>query len=282
MASPFLRDFDDILNEVLTIYSNLDNPPDLSQGSVAFVDSTHIANIAWGLYKYQDWITRQITPNEQTDTEFLNLHGAVYQISRATDDTDSTYLNKILDELRAPAAGGNATDFERWALESPGYDTTGLSPDLGLITVSAATVITWPEGIPGTVGVYIVPNDLNVLGTIHAEPFRVVTETYIQERQPVPMYPTTVVLGIPQSQDIALDYTEAETGAVDEAVLVSEITDYMNTRKPNESIFKSQIESLAINNGAESAVVTNLVAEETAPTDKEYFFVAGTITVNKV
>lgn len=286
MDSVFLRSFDDVLNEVLTIYSNLDNPPDLSVGSVAFVDSTHIAQLLLGLYRYCDYITRQITPNEQTDTQYLNLHGAVYQIPRVTADTDKTYLDKILTELRSPSAGGNAADFERWAVEeSPGYDTTGLSPDYGLITVSAATVITWPEGVPGTVGVYIVPSNLSIIDDLsndYEEQLQTITQTYIQSVQPVPMFPTSVISAKKQLQNIDLDYTEATTGAVDESVIVSEIQDYLNTRKPNESIFKSQIESIAINNGAESAVVTNLASEETAPTLVKNFFIAGTVTVTKV
>lgn len=113
MANEFLVDFDILLDQILVDYSNLDSNPDTSVGTMTYVKGACLASMLWGLYRYQDYLSRQIFP-DTADTDNLNRHGNVLGIPRASNDTDSTYLEKIINKLRNPPAGGNRNDWTNW------------------------------------------------------------------------------------------------------------------------------------------------------------------------
>lgn len=158
----FAKDFDTLLNDILTDYSNLDSAPDVTVGSMAFINGATLASMLWGLYRYQDWIAKQHFP-DTADTTNLNHHGSLYDITRTGTDTDATYLNKILDYLRQPPAGGNANDYQNWALDQENstveYDSTDYYNGL-------VTVVDTPDNILGTVGVYTIPSDETIVGVV--------------------------------------------------------------------------------------------------------------------
>lgn len=114
MANEFLVDFDTLLDQILTDYQNLDSNPDTSIGTMTYIKGACLSSMLWGLYRYQDYLARQIFPGT-SDTENLNKHGSSLNIPRSSNDTDATYLTKILNKLRNPPAGGNKRDWENWA-----------------------------------------------------------------------------------------------------------------------------------------------------------------------
>jgi len=116
-TSPFLQNYDDIFQDILTNYSNLDPSPDISQGSVVYIKSAVLASCLWGLYRYQDYISNQVFP-DTADSDGLNHWGAIYGVTRVSTDTDSDYLTKILTAIRQPPAGGNTLDYFNWAMAS--------------------------------------------------------------------------------------------------------------------------------------------------------------------
>lgn len=126
MANEFLVDFDNLLNQILVDYQNLDSNPDTSVGTMTYIKGACLASMLWGLYRYQDYLARQIFP-DSADTENLNRHGNVLGIPRSSVDTDSTYLAKILNKLRKPGAGGNRNDWKQWTMYDEGDNriTTG-------------------------------------------------------------------------------------------------------------------------------------------------------------
>lgn len=158
-TSPFDKDYDTILLEILTDYNNLDSAPDISAGSMPYITGSVLASMLWGLYRYQDWVLKQLFPDKAI-TEYLNHWGSIYNISRLSTDTDATYLNKILSYMRQAPAGGNALDFENWALDQDNsYVTYG-----GTTYYNAfAHVVSCPGGILGTVGIYTIPNDETIV-----------------------------------------------------------------------------------------------------------------------
>ena len=116
-TSPFLQNYDDIFNDILTNYSNLDSSPDITQGSVVYINAAVLASCLWGLFRYQDYIANQVFP-DTADSDGLNHWGAIYGVVRASTDTDSDYLAKILTAIRQPPAGGNTLDYYNWTLAS--------------------------------------------------------------------------------------------------------------------------------------------------------------------
>jgi uncharacterized phage protein gp47/JayE len=159
---PFEKDFDDLLTDVLTDYSNLASSPDVSIGSPVFIQGSVLSSMLWGLYRYQDWIAKQHFP-DLANTVNLNHWGALYDITRTGDDTDATYLNKILAFMRQPPAGGNKQDFENWALDQDNsYVIYG-----GVTYYNALVKVTPnPDGVLGTVGIYTIPNDETIVNDL--------------------------------------------------------------------------------------------------------------------
>lgn len=115
----FQKDFDALFASILMDWQNQFPDADLSRGSMIYMKSACLASALWGLYKYQDWIARQIFP-DTADTKYLEHHGWVFGISRLSGEADADYLARILDRIRRPPAGGNRYDYVKWAKEITG------------------------------------------------------------------------------------------------------------------------------------------------------------------
>ena len=112
--SSFLRDFDSLMEDIITDYTNLDPSPDTSEGSIVYIKAACLASMLWGLYRFQDYIAKQPFP-DTCDTDNLNHWGSIYGIARETGESDSAYAARILSFLAAPPEGGTANDYATWA-----------------------------------------------------------------------------------------------------------------------------------------------------------------------
>jgi uncharacterized phage protein gp47/JayE len=100
---------------ILTDWRNQFPEADTSQGSLIFIKSACLASVLWGLYQYQDWISRQIFA-DTADTEKLAHHAWVWGLTRNIGETDAGLLGRLLNRIQQPPAGGNKNDYEQWAL----------------------------------------------------------------------------------------------------------------------------------------------------------------------
>jgi uncharacterized phage protein gp47/JayE len=141
----FQKDFDELLSGILTDYRNQFPEADTSQGSLIFIRSACLASAVWGLYHYQEWISKQIFP-DSADTEALEHHVWVRGLSRTYNETDSSLLARLLEYIRRPPAGGNKYDYVKWAK--------------AIDNVAAAYCYPLAQGL-GTVDVVIVANKAN-------------------------------------------------------------------------------------------------------------------------
>ncbi len=141
----FQKDFDELLGEILTDYRNQFPEADTSQGSLIFIKSACLASAAWGLYRYQEWISKQPFP-DSADTEALEHHVWVRGLSRTYNETDSSLLARLLEYIRRPPAGGNKYDYVKWAK--------------AIDNISAAYCYPLAQGL-GTVDVVIIANEAN-------------------------------------------------------------------------------------------------------------------------
>jgi uncharacterized phage protein gp47/JayE len=112
----FQKDFDEVFNSILTDYKNQFSEADTSQGSLIYIKSACMASALWGLYKYQEYISKQIFP-DTADSENLDHHAWVRGITRNPEESDSDLLERLLDYVRRPPAGGNQYDYVKWAQE---------------------------------------------------------------------------------------------------------------------------------------------------------------------
>ena len=114
MSNNFLEDFNTILDGILTDYRNQLPGADTSQGSLIFIKSACLASALWGLYHYQEYISRQIFA-DSSDTINLEHHAWVRGLSRTYGETDAALLARLLEYIRRPPAGGNRYDYIKWA-----------------------------------------------------------------------------------------------------------------------------------------------------------------------
>ena len=114
MANPYLLSYDDIFEQVLTDYKNLDPSPDTGVGSQAYISAACLASAIWSLYKYQDYVSQQPFP-DTCDTDSLNHWGSIYGVARLSGETDNAYANRMIGLIRIPPSGGTAQDYKVWA-----------------------------------------------------------------------------------------------------------------------------------------------------------------------
>ncbi len=117
MATPFYKSYDDIMEETLTSYKNLDTSPDVGVGSMAYIQSSVQSQMGWGLYRYMGRIALNQFVDTMT-TDALNHKGAELGILRLAGETDAQYKQRILVYLQSPPAGGTASDYRTWALSA--------------------------------------------------------------------------------------------------------------------------------------------------------------------
>lgn len=139
----FQKDFETLFASILTDWRNQYPDADLSKGSLIYMKSACLASALWGLYKYQDWIAKQIFP-DTADAAALEHHAWVRGLSRTSGETDAELLTRLLEYIRRPPAGGNQYDYEKWVLE--------------IDNVSAAYCIPLGQGL-GTVDVVILADE---------------------------------------------------------------------------------------------------------------------------
>lgn len=141
----FSKDFDELLNAILTDYRNQFPGVDTSQGSLVFIKAACQASALWGIYKHQEWVSAQIFP-DTADQANLEHHAWIRGITRTYNETDVGLLARLLSVIRHPPAGGNRYDYEQWALS--------------IDNVAAAWCYPIAQGL-GTVDVVILANEEN-------------------------------------------------------------------------------------------------------------------------
>ena len=151
IPTSFLKDFDSLLENMLSQFQALSPEPDTTQLSQPYIKSACIASMLWGLYKYQDWIADQILPTTM-DGANLDGFGGVYGITRNSGESDSSYLARILSNLRQPPAGGTANDYYNWALQTPAtpanVSESFLPAAVNTISNIITTEQTWETSVP--------------------------------------------------------------------------------------------------------------------------------------
>jgi uncharacterized phage protein gp47/JayE len=111
---PYQKSFDELFNAILTDYKNQFPAADTSQGSLIYIKSACLASALWGMYKYQEYISKQIFP-DTADSGNLAHHGSIRNLVKVAGETDAEFLARLLEDLRRPPAGGNKYDYVKWA-----------------------------------------------------------------------------------------------------------------------------------------------------------------------
>ena len=254
VTSPYPKTLDQILNDILTDYSNLSSAPDTSKGGSPFIMGSVLASAAWSIHKYIDYSIKQHFVHT-CDAKNLNEYGVEYNFPRtSSDETDQSYATRLLTFLRGATAGGNAGDFKRWALDQENC----------YLTVSDVTyynafapVIHQADGA-GTVGVYTVPNDETIVnngGNSHEADLLAVTQAYLSEKIPLGTLGVTAYSSDPVLINVSVLVTPEDNETIDTTEIQTEISNMMNLKEPSESLYQTDITFVCRNFGGKVAQV---------------------------
>ncbi|WP_310601213.1 baseplate J/gp47 family protein [Desulfobulbus sp.] len=229
------KEFDEILAEILTDFQNTFPGVDVSQGSLARMKATAYASALWGLYRYMQWIRRQIFP-DTADTEALEHHGWVRNVPRTVGETDAAYLARLLDYLRRPPAGGNAHDYEMWAREVDGVAQAYAFP-LAQGGESVDVVIVANPELTGS----DIPNaDLLAEVEAYIASVRPVGARFVRVRPPSVIRQDVVMTGV---------------GAALAPAVVGAVQAYLSAFVPGAPLYLPQLAAMAVAAGAQNPVV---------------------------
>jgi hypothetical protein len=109
-----IKSLDELIAQAIADYNNLDYTVDLSQGSPEWFRTVTFMTAIFGLYVKHADILKQLSPLT-CDSDRLSEYAARYGITRETNESDQSLLDRLLLRLRHPPAGGNAYDYESWA-----------------------------------------------------------------------------------------------------------------------------------------------------------------------
>jgi len=223
------KGFDEILNDILIDFRNIFPSVDVSQGSLAYMKAAGYASALWGLYRNQDWISKQIFP-DTADTEALEHHGWVRGVTRTAGESDAVYLARQLDYIRRPPAGGNKYDYEKWAEEVDGVQKAYAFP-LAQGPESVDVVI---RANVATTGSEIPDQDLLDAVSAHIADQRPVGARFIRVLAPTVVYQDVTMTGV---------------GSILAATVQADIAAYLTVFTPGQVLYLPQLTGLATANG---------------------------------
>ncbi|MDA8137933.1 MAG: baseplate J/gp47 family protein [Desulfobacteraceae bacterium] len=250
------QQFDDLLQAILQDYANQSwtDPTtgaamsgiDTSQGSLVFIRSACLASAVWGAYRHQDWIERQIHP-DTADDEHMEHHAWTRGVNRRAGETSEQLLDRLLEYIRRPPAGGNAADYRKWALE---VDNVG----------DAYVIAPGDQGV-GTVDVVLFADEALTGSEIPEAALITEVHDYIDARRPVTAKYTRVLA--PTLEEIAVTAVGSGTGW-NPAAAAGDITAHIAAFVPDQVLYLAQLIAICINNGADNVAIS-APAANTAP-----------------
>lgn len=142
-------------------------------------------------------------------------------------EADNAMLQRLLDLLREPPAGGNAADYKRWALEVAG--------------ITSAYVFDLRRGI-GTVDIAILSN-----GAAPSGPLIATVQDYIDARRPVGLPGANVLVLAPTFVPVAVTAALTLSGttlAEATALITPALQTYFATLTPGDTVHKTKIAAI--------------------------------------
>ncbi|EDQ9668125.1 TPA: baseplate J/gp47 family protein [Salmonella enterica] len=156
----------------------------------------------------------------------INSRVTIQTLTGGTDEeTDASLLERLLDIIRRPPAGGNKYDYRRWALECDG--------------VTGAYVYPLRRGL-GTVDIAITS-----AGSLPSESVRKATQAHIDDVRPVTAKDSLVLA--PTQKTVDFDIIVTPDGILPDTAkqdVIATVKNAVARIEPGQPLIKSQIEML--------------------------------------
>lgn len=260
----FARDYNDILNEILTAYRNMgpvesldleslknelpdvynnylrQGEPDTSVGSVLYMDGSVLASMVYGIYKTADKIVDQFF----SDTaERKNLERQAADFGLISTGMTDAQLRAALGEIKKlRLMGGNRFDYDVWAR----------SCRVGDELVVSTLVRPLAQG-EGTFDIVITGNKNN--GVPSEELLNAVVAVIERNRTVASGFSwgLRIVGAVLVNQDVSIT---DDTPGFDRDGAAGDIAAYIKSLRPGQPLFRSQLSSICIQLGATNPIIS--------------------------
>jgi hypothetical protein len=243
MQSPFARTFDELLEQMLTDWRNQDNDADLSQASPNFISSACLSSALWGLHQGAAWVADQIFP-DSASYEVLLRHANLWQLTPVPGESPARLLDRVLEQIRKPPAGGNRYDYRRWAREASAL-------------VASAWCVPCGQG-PGTIDLVITADSAQTGSEIPTDELLAAVRAYIVDICPGDVKYLRVVAPEILAQDVTIVRADATFPA---ATAQASIANYLSGFIPQQKLFAVQLSALSLGGGPGGAQVVDPPAD---------------------
>jgi hypothetical protein len=146
----FEKDFDELFAAILRDWQNQFPEADLSRGSLIYLKSACLASALWGLYKYQDWIARQIFRTRPRRRKWSTTPGSGGSPARPADGRGTPDPAPGLHRRPPGGAISTTTSSGRWRSTASRRPGASLWPKGGyrdvVITADATATGRDPSG----------------------------------------------------------------------------------------------------------------------------------------
>ncbi|HEX2958919.1 MAG TPA: baseplate J/gp47 family protein [Chitinispirillaceae bacterium] len=260
----FARDYNDILNEILTTYRNMgpvetlniqglkehhpdiynqfliQGEPDTSVGSVLYMDAAVLASILYGIYKTHDKVVDQFF-SDTAERQNLDRQAADFGI--VSSGMTDAQLRASLDEVKKlRLMGGNRFDYDYWARSCRVDDEFVIS-----------TLIRPLAQGEGTFDIVITGNKNN---GVPSDSLLNAVIAMIEENRTVGSgfsWGLRIVGSVLVEQDVSI--TDSTPG-FDRVRAADDIAAYIKSLKPGQTLYRSQLGSICIQLGAANPAIS--------------------------
>jgi uncharacterized phage protein gp47/JayE len=315
-----IRTFDQILNGILIDYQNQIPDIDISQGTLTYIKAAVLASTIWNLERMQKYIADERWP-DGTSRAALERWCSIYGVARNSGEGDASLLSRLLSRIQQPPAGGNRYDWPRWAKEVSVQHTTndttftelvqnayvyenlrGSGTVTVVITADLSNAPAWVSGVAYSEGEFVVYNSKPYLCIQTHSTAQIPASSedywedyeqgasddlleeitdYLDTRRPLGVWDYIVVAPVRKTQSVSMQIFGTE--AVED-VIRDEIESYMKNIEPGKPLYRSQLVAIAVENGADNAVVNSPFEDVTCEAGPLIFerIWPGTLTVVSV
>jgi uncharacterized phage protein gp47/JayE len=187
----------------------------------------------------------------------------VVELYGGTDDeTDDELRARILRRIRQPPMGGDAADYEAWALAVPGVTRAWCAPlEMGMGTVTIRFMM---DDLRAGNGGFPLPDDIDTV------------TTYLDTVRPVTVKDFFVEAPIPYPINLRISYLDQDTAATHAAIEQSLLNEFLYRAAPGQLWYRSWLDE-----GIAQAAGVNaydLVASDMPMPGPGYMAVLGDLT----
>jgi uncharacterized phage protein gp47/JayE len=176
-------------------------------------------------------------------------------------ETDDELRARILARIRQPPMGGDADDYEQWALSYPGVTRAWCTTEMGIGTASVRFMM---DDLRAAYGGIPLPDDVAAV------------QAYLDTVRPVTVKDLFVTAPITYPIDLQISYLDADTASVRGAIIASLQNEFMARSEPGQPWYRAWSDEGIMRAAGVNAY--ELVADDVTMPNPGYMPVLGDVT----